>query len=166
MTSTDSSKLFESTWSAACVVFVVTLLSAGQARSEDDSFFEQQVRPLLEQRCIKCHGGVKTKGGLALDSRIGWQKGGENGPAIVPGKPEGSLLIQAINYDSLQMPPEDAGGKLSGAEIAVLTKWVQQGAHDPRDGVAKLGGMDAAAAKSWWAFQPQRTGRIVTATYR
>ena len=156
MTSTDSSKLFESTWSAACVVFVVTLLSAGQARSEDDSFFEQQVRPLLEQRCIKCHGGVKTKCGLALDSRIGWQKGGENGPAIVPGKPEGSLLIQAINYDSLQMPPEDAGGKLSGAEIAVLTKWVQQGAHDPRDGVAKLGGMDAAAAKSWWAFQPLR----------
>ena len=126
------------------------------ADADEDSFFEQQVRPLLEQRCIKCHGGVKTSGGLSLDTRTGWQKGGESGPAIMPGKPEGSLLIQAINYESLQMPPEDAGGKMSPDEIAVLTKWVQQGAHDPRDGVAKVGGMDAAAAKSWWAFQSLR----------
>ena len=129
------------------------LLSAWQPdalRADEDHFFEKEVRPLLERRCIKCHGGVKINGGLSLDSRAG----GESGPAIMPGKPAVSLLIQAINYESLEMPPEEAGGKLSDDEITVLTKWVQQGAFDPRDGLTKIGGMIEAAAKSWWAFQP------------
>ena len=154
MTQEQKSKRFAPTKAVACAVFLVGLVVPHAAEAADNGFFEKHVRPLLEQRCIKCHGGVKTNGGLALDNRAGWQKGGENGPAIVPGKPEASLLIEAINYESLQMPPEEAGGKLSNDEIAVLTKWVQQGAHDPRDGTTKVGGMEAAAAKSWWAFQP------------
>ncbi|NQV28079.1 MAG: DUF1549 domain-containing protein [Rhodopirellula sp.] len=139
----------------ACVtVLLLTAMSASVQAAGDDDFFEKQVRPLLVSRCYKCHSGVKTNGGLALDSRSGWQKGGESGPAIVPGEPASSLLIQAINYDALEMPPNDAGGKLSDAEIAILTQWVKQGAVDPREETVRLGGMSSETARSWWAFQP------------
>jgi len=129
-------------------------LCAEDAAAQSLEFFEKQVRPLLVKRCYECHSGTKTRGSLALDSRAGWQKGGETGPALVPGKPEESLLIEAINYGSLEMPPKDKGGKLTPAEIQVLTDWVRQGAPDPREPVKKLGGMSADEAKSWWSFQP------------
>ena len=58
--------------------------------------FEAKVRPLLVARCFQCHAGEKTSGGLALDSREGWQKGGDSGPAILPGEPEASLLLKAV----------------------------------------------------------------------
>lgn len=137
---------------------VVSLSSVARnglmAADNDTAFFEKQVRPLLVKRCYKCHSGAKTNGGLALDSRAGWRKGGESGAVIVPGEPDASLLIQAINYQSLEMPPKNAGGKLSDAEIAVLTKWVKMGAPDPREGAVRLDGMSDADARSWWAFQP------------
>ncbi|MFT5326312.1 MAG: hypothetical protein ACI8P0_004187 [Planctomycetaceae bacterium] len=138
------------------VLSVITLLIFLQTNTVrgDDDFFEKQVRPLLVKRCLKCHSGAKTGGGLSLDSRSGWQKGGESGPAILPEQPEASLLIEAINYRSLEMPPKKAGGKLSDREIAILTNWVKLGAHDPRDELVNIGGMSAAEAKSWWAFQP------------
>src|SRR5579863_3181469 len=75
--------------------------------SENAEFFEQKIRPLLVERCYQCHAhGKPTKGGLKLDSRNGWQKGGDTGPAIVPGKPDESLLIKAVRYQDadLQMP--------------------------------------------------------------
>ena len=138
-----------------CVMFLLALSVSDSLRAaEEDAFFEKQVRPLLVKRCYKCHSGVKTNGGLSLDNRAGWQQGGDNGPAIVPGKPTASLLIKAINYESPKMPPPNAGGKLIAAEIAVLTEWVKQGAIDPRDDVVRHGGMTAKAAKAWWAFQP------------
>ena len=139
------------------LLLIATALTTGRfnvSRADDDAFFEAQIRPLLIERCYKCHSGKKTNGGLALDTRSGWQKGGENGPAIIPGKPDESLLIQAIKYESLEMPPQDAGGKLSAAEIAAVTKWVQSGAPDPREEVSQLGGMSLQEAKTWWAFQP------------
>jgi len=120
----------------------------------DDAFFESKVRPLLISRCYECHSGTKTMGGLSLDTRDGWQKGGDTGPAIVPGKPGESLLIDAINYGSLEMPPAEKGAKLSAEEIAVLTQWVATGAYDPRAQEARLGGMSLDEAKSWWSFQP------------
>ncbi len=116
-------------------------------------FFERRVRPILVARCYECHGGVKTSGDLRLDTHAGRQAGGESGAAIVPGKPEESRLIDAINYESLEMPPADRG-KLNAAEIEVLTTWVAGGAVDPSDDVTKLGGMTEQKAKSWWAFQP------------
>ncbi len=119
-----------------------------------DEFFEKQVRPLLVQRCYQCHGGKKASGGLSLETASGWRKGGESGPAIVPGKVAESLLIDAINYRSLKMPPPDKGGKLSADEIAVLTRWVASGAKDPRQGTRSLGGMSFEQAQSWWAFKP------------
>jgi mono/diheme cytochrome c family protein len=142
-----------------CCLAWSSLVSAEDAASEKISpeqheFFEKQVRPLLVQRCLECHGGTKAGGGLSLQTAEGWRKGGETGPAIIPGKPDDSLLIDAINYRSLEMPPADKGGQLSAEEIALLTKWVAMGAPDPRDGSDILGGMTREEAGQWWAFQP------------
>jgi hypothetical protein len=117
-------------------------------------YFEKQVRPILIARCYECHSGAKTSGGLSLETRAGWQRGGDSGAAVVPGKPDESLLIEAINYRSLEMPPSDKGGKLSDAEIEILTNWITRGAPDPREEQARLAGMRLAEATAWWAFQP------------
>jgi hypothetical protein len=122
--------------------------------TEQLDFFEKQVRPLLVKRCYACHAGTKAGGGLSWETARGWQRGGESGPAIVPGKPDASLLIDAIQYRTLQMPPADQGGKLPDQEIAILTRWVEIGAPDPRRGGEKLGGMTRQTAQAWWAFQP------------
>ena len=133
---------------------VIIAISGSQTGRANEDYFEQHVRPLLVERCYTCHSGEKTSGGLALDSRQGWQQGGDSGPAIVPGKPDESLLIEAINYRLLEMPPPDKGGRLTNDQIAVLTRWVEMGAPDPRDAAVKLGGMSAETARTWWAFQP------------
>src|SRR5262245_22959550 len=77
-------------------------LGAGEDRpltSDELTFFEQKIRPLLIERCFECHStGKETKGGLRLDTRAGWQQGGDSGPAIVPGKPAESLIIKAVRY--------------------------------------------------------------------
>jgi hypothetical protein len=85
----------------------------------EQAFFEKQVRPLLIEHCYKCHSeGKKIKGGLSLDSKAAWSKGGDAGPAIVPGKPDESLLIEAIRYqdEDLQMPPKQ---RLPAKDVAV-----------------------------------------------
>src|SRR5687767_563422 len=72
-------------------------------------FFEKRVRPVLIERCYECHGEKKQKGGLRLDSAAAVAKGGDTGPAVIPGKPEESLLVEAISgHDpDLQMPPKN-----------------------------------------------------------
>ncbi len=129
---------------------------AAESATQGAEFFELKVRPLLVEHCYDCHSGAKNKGGLSLETRVGWSHGGANGPAIVPGDPEESLLIKAIRYtdEDLAMPPKKKGGKLSETEIATLEEWVRMGAPDPREPVAKIGGMSAADARAWWAFQP------------
>lgn len=127
-------------------------------------FFERQVRPLLAKHCLECHSAAKgqaVKGGLALDSRAGWTVGGESGPAITPGDPDGSLLIAAVRYDGFEMPPK---GKLTANEIAVFERWVKLGAPDPREGqvpvVAKSAApFDPTDAHSFWSFQPPEARR-------
>ena len=141
------------------VVFTVTLccLSADVSADDDgDAFFEKRIRPILVSHCYECHSDVNSEGGLLLDTRHGWQQGGDNGAAIVPGKPDRSLLIKAVRYqdENLAMPPKDAGRQLSDEEIAALEEWIRIGAPDPRTAAMKLGGMNAEDAKSWWAFQP------------
>ena len=89
-------------------------------------FFEKRVRPILSARCQGCHGPAKQKGGLRLDARETAIAGGATGPAVVPGNPSESLLVDAINYgENYQMPPKS---KLPPEEIATLTEWVQRGA--------------------------------------
>ena len=107
--------------------------SADQPTAEQLEFFESKVRPILVERCYECHSGdqKEPKGGLKVDSRAALLAGGETGPAVVPGNLKESLLIDAINYGDLyQMPPKS---KMPEAEIAVLTRWVEQGAPWPKE---------------------------------
>jgi len=143
------------TWQAT-VLAGVTTWSASAATPPTKAqldFFENRIRPVLANNCYKCHStqSEKVKGGLLLDSRDGLLKGGENGPAIVPGNPDQSLLIKAIRYTDpdLQMPPKDK--KLTDQQISDLTAWVKMGAPDPRTG--STGPKNDPNAKHW-AWQP------------
>ena len=93
-------------WLAATCLWLFGL-PADHVTAADDDLFELRVRPLLIKHCLDCHGPKKQEGGLRLDSRSGWQRGGSRGPAIVPGEVEKSLLIRAVRYNDpqLQMPP-------------------------------------------------------------
>ncbi len=148
------------------VVFALVTLSAAQMPGfaqdappspEQVRFFESEVRPLLVEHCAKCHGPKKPKAGLRLDSRSAVLAGGDTGPAVVPGKPDESLLIEAITYKGPEMPPS---GKLPKEKIETLTRWVQMGVPWP-------GGDESAPAptrrgpfqisekdRSHWAFVP------------
>ncbi|MBM3966250.1 MAG: DUF1549 domain-containing protein, partial [Planctomycetes bacterium] len=126
-------------------------VSTASCADEGTDFFEAKVRPVLVKHCYECHSGEKTKGGLALDTKSGWEKGGESGSPISIGEPDKSLLIAAIRYEDLEMPPS---GKISKDEIQILEAWVRMGAPDPRISPSKIGGMTADQAQSWWAFQP------------
>ncbi len=134
-------------------------LEAAAPTSEQLDFFEKKIRPVLSEKCYKCHSekAEKVRGGLLLDTREGIRRGGDNGPAVAPGDLKESLLLDAIHYTNkdFAMPPEKEGGKLPEAVIADLEKWVKMGAPDPRDGAAKLAKKyDTSEAKNWWAFQP------------
>jgi hypothetical protein len=116
-------------------------------------FFETKVRPLLSSKCVACHTGASAKGKLDLRSREAVLKGGEQGPSVVPGNPDKSLLIQAVRYQGkLRMP---LGTKLSNAEVETLTEWVRMGAPWGLTG-AHLAG----ASETPWAFQPVREPRV------
>jgi hypothetical protein len=132
-------------------------------------FFESTIRPILVDQCYGCHSAQsgRSRGGYLIDTREGARKGGGSGPGIVPGRPDESLLIQAVRYhdEDLQMPPK---GKLTDDQIKALERWVAMGAPDPRDSAtAKSAAGGGAAAelpageltkadiekgRSWWAY--------------
>lgn len=119
-------------------------------------FFEKHVRPILVEHCLECHSTDEANGGLLLDSRLGWQRGGDTGPAIVPGDLKRSLLIEAVRYQNhdLQMPPQN---RLSENQIAILERWVVAGAADPREAEltgAKPIGMSVDEGFQFWSFRP------------
>ena len=120
-------------------------------------FFEKNVRPILIDRCYECHSAQKnsSKGGLILDSRDGAFKGGDEGPSVVPGNLEKSLLIKAVRYTDPEfaMPPKKTGGKLPDDKIALLEEWIKMGAPMPMGGAAKITGL-TGKAREHWAFQP------------
>jgi hypothetical protein len=123
---------------------------------EGIEFFEKKIRPLLVDNCYKCHSGDKVKGKLHLDSRASIVQGGDNGPAIVPGEPEKSLLVKAVRYQGeLRMPPRS---KLAEQHIADLTAWVKMGAPWPETGTAKAPtgkeAFDLNERKKHWAWLP------------
>ena len=125
--------------SPLCSVFIALLLLPLAAyAAEGDTFFRERVEPILKKRCFECHSHAdKIKGGLVLDSRSGWQAGGDSGPAIVPGSPEKSRLIEAVRYTNpdMEMPPM---AKLPQDEVAALEEWVRRGAPDPRETLAAI----------------------------
>jgi cytochrome c553/mono/diheme cytochrome c family protein len=116
-------------------------------------FFETKVRPVFVEKCLSCHGDKKQSGGLRLDSKASVLKGGEHGPAIVPGKASDSLLVKAIRHEGeLKMPPK--GGKLPTAVVADFVQWIEAGADDPRDGSESANAIDWKKAREFWAFKP------------
>jgi uncharacterized membrane protein len=134
--------------------------AVAQPSAADLAFFETKVRPVLVERCYKCHSAQdgKDKGGLTVDGRAALLKGGDNGPSVVPGEPGKSKLIEAVSYKNvdLQMPPK---GKLTDAEVADLAEWVRRGAPWP----AEQGGAAARReAASGGRVRPRRPARPST----
>ncbi len=96
------------------------------AQPEDAHFFDDHVAPVIEKRCLGCHNEQLKNGNISFLDRESLLHGGTHGPAIIPGKPQNSLLIVALRHEGeLQMPP---GPKLPSKEIAVLTEWIKRGA--------------------------------------
>jgi hypothetical protein len=122
---------------------------------ETSAFFESKVRPLLIGRCHECHGGEKQSGGLRLDSKAGWQKGGNTGPAILPGRPDESPIIKAARRHKAD-PQMPATAKPSDGEIETLIEWVRLGAPDPREasGAKRPSSVSWEEGRKHWAFQP------------
>ena len=133
--------------------------AAEQGNAQGEEFFERQIRPLLAEKCFSCHAGGQRKGKLSLDSRAGVMAGGENGPIVVPGKPEDSTLVKAIDYaDDIQMPPDD---KLSDQEIAALKHWISLGLPWPASdaqpsATLREAGIITAQDREFWSFRPVR----------
>ncbi len=128
--------------------------AARKLSSDESDFFERRIRPVLAERCYGCHSARASvlQAKLRLDSAAGVRAGGESGPALVAGKPKDSLLIQAIRYESLEMPPD---GKLPDEVIANFERWIEMGAPDPRtseEGPPKP--EPPVDAAKHWAFQP------------
>lgn len=135
---------------------------ASQAGTDDQAqrfqFFEQHVRPLLAQHCWGCHGPEKQQADLRLDALSHHLAGGTSGPAIVPGHPEQSLLIEAVRYESLEMPPD---GRLSDEQIAVLVRWIGDGAVWPEEAHVRQPSSEFTAEdRAYWAFQPLHLGPV------
>ena len=137
------------------------------------AFFEKKIRPVLTQHCAGCHSAdaqkaKKLKGNLYLDSRDGVLKGGDTGPALVPGKPADSLLLKTLKYDGdVQMPPK---GKLPDAVVADFEKWIAMGAHDPRGDTAaapkRQVGLTVEEGRKFWAYQLPQRHRVPQITSR
>jgi hypothetical protein len=143
------------------LAFSLPLPMASRGAEEFDKegleFYEKHIRPLLVDRCYKCHSekSEKLEGDLYVDSREGLIKGGDQGPAIEPGEPEKSLLIEAVQYerDDLKMPPDR---KLDDEQIADLKKWIKMGAPAPPKPASKSAtprALPIEAARNRWPFQ-------------
>ncbi len=138
---------------------LLSLLIASELRGDEPGaeleFFEKRIRPVLTEHCYVCHSltAREVQGKLRLDSREGMRRGGETGPAVVPGDPQKSLLLEAIRHESFEMPPDK---QLPAAVIADFERWIRAGAVDPRDRPDSQSAEHDPfqAGKSHWSFQP------------
>ena len=145
-------------FSVLCVATAAPAAAEEAKGSQDGvAFFNREVLPILKANCFSCHGGEKVKGELRLSSRSGLLKGGEGGPAFDADDPAASSIIEAINYESYEMPPK---GKLANSQIATITKWVRMGAPYPEsmleDGHGEEHGGPPPVNEEtmkWWSFQ-------------
>lgn len=127
-------------------------IAAEQAGSTGN-LFEMEIRPVLVEQCIGCHGATKQEGGLRLDSSAAMLAGGDSGAAVAPGLPDESLIIEALRYESFEMPPT---GPLADKTIEQFEQWIAAGAEWPelssplREAATQI----ALEDRQWWAFQP------------
>src|SRR5579872_371137 len=149
------------------------LLPASASAAEPDAkaveFFENKIRPVLVEQCLKCHSveaekQKKLRGGLKLDTRVsGWEKGGDTGPAIVPGKPGEGTLLKSLKYGDpdLQMPPK---GKLPDNVIKDFEKWIADGAVDPSGdtSVKPISSIDLEKGRQFWSFIAPKEATVPT----
>jgi hypothetical protein len=149
--------LFAVAWS---LIILEACLAQQKASADELDFFEKKIRPVLAEHCYRCHSSEtakagKLKGGLQLDTRDGMRRGGDSGPAVVPGNPAKSLLLAALRHETVMMPPS---GKLPDSVIVDFVAWIKNGAADPRDGksVVQTETIDWQKARDFWAFQPPR----------
>lgn len=122
------------------------------------SHFESKIRPVLIKHCYECHSreAGESKGGLLLDSRNGWVTGGDSGPSIVVGQPAESIMLEALRYEGMEMPPD---GRLPDNILRDFEQWIADGAVDPREDEPKHAApepqeIDTAQRKGFWSFQP------------
>ena len=154
-----SSRHHRSPCVATCCLTLCALLSTAGVQADDGvEYFEKHIRPLFVTHCYECHSEKSEKlgGDLSLANRAATRRGGESGPAVVPGDVSASLLIQAIRYDGLEMPPKQ---KLPADAIAKVEHWIKIGAPDPRDSSSpepQTASIDMEAGKRFWAFQQPR----------
>ncbi|MEI8382917.1 MAG: DUF1549 domain-containing protein [Planctomycetota bacterium] len=144
------------------LLLALTCHTVRAADPEEIQFFRDKIEPVLKSECFRCHSRTakEVQGGLLLDSRVAATRGGESGPAVVPGKLRESLLIQALRHENgLKMP--QGKPKLTDATIADFERWIEKGAADPREDEAPIvDSVGIEAARSHWAFQPLRSGTI------
>jgi hypothetical protein len=134
-------------------------LAAADLKPADVEFFESKIRPVLVAECYECHDAKKQKGDLRLDYREGLLKGGEEGPAIVPGDAKKSILLQSMDHthESLEMPKKRP--KLDAQILADFAEWINRGAPDPRtnapeDSITPAWSDLLQVRRNWWSFQP------------
>jgi hypothetical protein len=137
------------------LVYCVGATPALSSETDQDAFFEAKIRPVLAGSCFKCHGGTKTSHGLRVDSRATLLKGGESGPAVKPGDPDGSLLLQALRHSKadLRMPP---GKKLPDHVLSDFAVWIKDGAIWPKSATAQ----SPFTAEQHWAFLPVKAPTV------
>ena len=144
------------------VALLAIAVGGHSLRADDDAalaFFEKKIRPVLVDRCYRCHSAKseEIKGNLRLDWQGGIREGGDSGPAVVPHKPQESLLLAALRYEDFEMPPTD---KLPDRVVADFAKWIEMGAPDPRKIAPEIrdkAAVDVAASRQHWAFEPLAT---------
>lgn len=135
------------------------IAAAPQAAADpaEIEFFEKRVRPVLAAHCYECHGDDEQEASLSLTSVAAMLRGGDQGPALVPGDPEASLMVKAIRYEesNFQMPPK---AKLSNAQIASIVEWIKRGAVGPDDSKTSQSDskkkFDLSERAKHWCFQP------------
>ena len=172
---TNFAKYFSGTglWRRAIGVAILTALarhSVHAAEPDSVEFFEKKIRPVLIAECVDCHNADKQKGGLRLDHREGWKKGGDSGASIVPGDINGSLLLRSIRHEEEDLKMPSKAPKLDAAVIADFEAWVKMGAPDPREEPSKTAQSEGnsgakweqllAMRRTWWSLQPVRSVEV------
>ena len=147
-----------------CQLVVIEPARADDAKAKRD-FFESKIRPALVKHCYQCHSADAESigGGLRLDYRDAMLTGGQSGPVLVQGQPDQSLLIRALRYDGLDMPPD---APLPEAVINDFAKWIEMGAEDPRSEAPAAKPVQQSQRETLWSFFPRQSPALPTVDNR